>query len=61
MEMITRLTPRRSTGMAMARTASTEAVSTMYSGSNASSSSTSAQALQPTLEAVFSLEAEVRL
>ena len=45
----------------MARTASTEAASTMYSGSSASKASTSAQAAQPTLAAVFSAEAKVRL
>ena len=43
------------------RTASTEAASTMYSGSSANRASTSAQAAQPTLAAVFSAEAKVRL
>ena len=58
MEMMTRFTPFFSTGMAMARTASTEAVSTMYSGSSASRASTSSQTAQPTVAAVFSAEAQ---
>ena len=45
----------------MARTASTEAVSTMYSGSSASRASTSSHTAQPTVSAVFSAEARVRL
>ena len=61
MDRMTRLTPRFSTGMAIARTDSTEAASTMYSGSSASSASTSSQTAQPTLAAVFSAEARVRL
>ena len=61
MDSTTRFTPRRSTGTAIARTASTEAASTMYSGSSANRASTSAQAAQPTADAVFSAEAKVRL
>jgi len=61
MEMMTRFTPRRSTGTAIARTASTDAVSTMYSGSSASSASTSVQAGQPTVSAIFCTDSGERL
>ena len=61
MEMTTRFTLCFSTGMAIARTASTEAVSTMYSGWRASSASTSSQTAQPVFSATASALARVRL